>query len=50
MWEQTFALGFQLTTRQKMVLECQQHPDYQTAIQTHLNLAGEYGNHDNRLA
>lgn len=35
---------------QKMVLECQQHPDYQTAVQTLLNLAGEYGNHANRLA
>jgi len=34
----------------KMVLECQQHPDYQTAVQTLLNLAGEYGNHANRLA
>jgi hypothetical protein len=33
-----------------MVLECQQHPDYQTAVQTLLNLAGEYGNHANRLA
>lgn len=33
-----------------MVLECQQHPDYQTAVQTLLNLAGEYGSHANRLA
>jgi len=28
-----------------MVLECQQHPDYQTAIQTLLDLAEEYGGH-----
>ncbi|KAK4106320.1 hypothetical protein N658DRAFT_460777 [Parathielavia hyrcaniae] len=34
----------------KMVLECQQHPDYQQAIQTLLNLAEEYGDHANRLA
>jgi len=34
----------------KMVLECQQHPDYQTAISTLLDLAEEYGSHANRLA
>lgn len=34
----------------KMVLECQQHPDYQRAIQTLLDLAEEYGSHANRLA
>jgi len=34
----------------KMVLECQQHPDYQRAIQTLLDLAQEYGSHANRLA
>ncbi|KAL2188535.1 hypothetical protein L209DRAFT_226429 [Thermothelomyces heterothallicus CBS 203.75] len=34
----------------KMILECQQHPDYQHAIQTLLNLAEEYGDHANRLA
>ncbi|KAK0623466.1 hypothetical protein B0T14DRAFT_536345 [Immersiella caudata] len=34
----------------KMVLECQQHPDYQTAIQTLLDLAEEYGGHANRMA
>ncbi|KAK1751636.1 hypothetical protein QBC47DRAFT_433602 [Echria macrotheca] len=33
----------------KMVVECQQHPDYQNAIQTLLNLAEEYGGHANRL-
>jgi hypothetical protein len=33
-----------------MVLECQQHPDYQTAIQTLLDLAEEYGGHANRMA
>ena len=30
---------------QKMVLECQQHPDYQEAISTLLDLAEEYGGH-----
>jgi len=34
----------------KMVLECQQHPDYQTAVQTLLDLAEEYGGHANRMA
>ncbi|RYP06453.1 hypothetical protein DL765_009489 [Monosporascus sp. GIB2] len=34
----------------KMVLECQQHPDYQEAITTLLDLADEYGNHSKRLA
>ena len=30
---------------QKALLECQQHPDYQQAIQTLLDLASEYGGH-----
>lgn len=34
----------------KMVLECQQHPDYQRAIQTLLDLAEEYGGHANTIA
>lgn len=34
----------------KMVLECQQHPDYQQAIGTLLDLAELYGDHANRLA
>ncbi|KAM7202272.1 Protein of unknown function (DUF4449) domain containing protein [Naviculisporaceae sp. PSN 640] len=34
----------------KMVLECQQHPDYQQAIQTLLDLAEQYGGHANKLA
>ncbi|EMR72457.1 hypothetical protein UCREL1_486 [Eutypa lata UCREL1] len=34
----------------KMVLECQQHPDYQQAITTLLDLADEYGSHSKRLA
>ncbi|KXX78954.1 hypothetical protein MMYC01_204742 [Madurella mycetomatis] len=34
----------------KMVLECQQHPDYQRAIQTLLDLAEQYGDHANRMA
>lgn len=34
----------------KMVLECQQHPDYQQAIQTLLDLAEQYGGHANNLA
>ncbi|KAL2164305.1 hypothetical protein VTH06DRAFT_3521 [Thermothelomyces fergusii] len=34
----------------KMILECQQHPDYQRAIQTLLSLAEEYGDHASRLA
>jgi DNA ligase-4 len=33
-----------------MVVECQQHPDYQRAIQTLLDLAEEYGTHANRVA
>ncbi|KAK0674310.1 hypothetical protein QBC41DRAFT_352064 [Cercophora samala] len=33
----------------KMVLECQQHPDYHAAITTLLNLAEMYGDHANRL-
>lgn len=33
----------------KMVLECQQHPDYQTAIQTLLDLAEEYGGHASHM-
>ncbi|KAK5664336.1 hypothetical protein OQA88_558 [Cercophora sp. LCS_1] len=34
----------------KMVVECQQHPDYQKAIQTLLDLAEQYGGHANTLA
>ncbi|KAK3302304.1 uncharacterized protein B0T15DRAFT_542575 [Chaetomium strumarium] len=34
----------------KMVLECQQHPDYYQAVNTLLDLAEEYGNHADRLA
>jgi hypothetical protein len=34
----------------KMVLECQQHPDYYQAVQTLLDLAEEYSDHANRLA
>lgn len=33
----------------KMVLECQQHPDYQQAIATLLDLAEEYGGHGKSL-
>jgi len=33
----------------KMVLECQQHPDYQQAVQTLLDLAREYGGHPKAL-
>lgn len=33
-----------------MVLECQQHPDYQQAMQTLLTLAEEYGGHANKMA
>ncbi|KAI1085477.1 hypothetical protein F5B20DRAFT_567469 [Whalleya microplaca] len=33
----------------KMVLECQQHPDYQQAISTLLDLAEEYGGHSKKL-
>ncbi len=33
-----------------MVIECQQHPDYQQAIQTLLDLAEEYGRHARSLA
>lgn len=34
----------------KMILECQQHPDYQEAITTLLDLAEQYGGHANTLA
>lgn len=34
----------------KMVIECQQHPDYQEAISTLLDLAEEYGQHANTVA
>ncbi|KAI0123897.1 hypothetical protein BJ170DRAFT_101421 [Xylariales sp. AK1849] len=34
----------------KMVLECQQHPDYQQAISTLLDLAEQYGGHGKSLA
>lgn len=34
----------------KMVLECQQHPDYAQAIETILNLAEEYSSHSKALA
>ncbi|CAJ2506622.1 Uu.00g078080.m01.CDS01 [Anthostomella pinea] len=34
----------------KMVLECQQHPDYQQAISTLLDLAEQYGSHGKRVA
>ncbi|KAL2271494.1 hypothetical protein VTJ83DRAFT_865 [Remersonia thermophila] len=34
----------------KMILECQQHPDYYRAIQTLLGLAEQYGDHATRLA
>jgi hypothetical protein len=33
-----------------MVLECQQHPDYDQAITTLLNLAEEYSGHANKIA
>lgn len=33
-----------------MIIECQQHPDYQNAIETLLDLAEEYGGHANKLA
>ncbi|KAG5930364.1 hypothetical protein E4U53_002261 [Claviceps sorghi] len=33
----------------KMVLECQQHPDYSRAIQALLNLAEKYGKHGREL-
>lgn len=33
-----------------MVVECQQHPDYQRAISTLLDLAEQYGSHANRMA
>jgi hypothetical protein len=32
-----------------MVLECQQHPDYQTAMSTLLDLAEQYGSHGRSL-
>ncbi|KAH6670286.1 hypothetical protein F5X68DRAFT_49695 [Plectosphaerella plurivora] len=34
----------------KMVLECQQHPDYAQAIETILNIAEEYSGHSRALA
>lgn len=34
----------------KMILECQQHPDYQEAITTLLDLAEQYGGHASTLA
>jgi len=34
----------------KMVLECQQHPDYQQAIGTLLDLAEQYGSHGRHVA
>ncbi|KAI2615249.1 hypothetical protein GGR54DRAFT_303973 [Hypoxylon sp. NC1633] len=34
----------------KMVVECQQHPDYQQAISTLLDLAEQYGSHSRSLA
>ncbi|KAI1121548.1 hypothetical protein F5Y10DRAFT_98561 [Nemania abortiva] len=34
----------------KMVLECQQHPDYQQAITTLLDLAEQYGKHGRTMA
>ncbi|KAI8961055.1 hypothetical protein F5Y11DRAFT_358025 [Daldinia sp. FL1419] len=34
----------------KMVVECQQHPDYQQAISTLLDLAEQYGSHGRSLA
>ncbi|KAI2636559.1 hypothetical protein GGS26DRAFT_549574 [Hypomontagnella submonticulosa] len=34
----------------KMVVECQQHPDYNEAISTLLDLAEQYGSHSRRLA
>jgi len=34
----------------KMILECQQHPDYQQAIETLLTLAEQYGSHANTYA
>ncbi|TQN70527.1 hypothetical protein CSHISOI_05074 [Colletotrichum shisoi] len=34
----------------KMVLECQQHPDYAQAIETLLNLAEEYAGHSRAIA
>jgi len=35
---------------QKMVLECQQHPDYMRAVQTLLDLARQYGSHGRHMA
>ncbi|KAI1465180.1 uncharacterized protein F4812DRAFT_135521 [Daldinia caldariorum] len=34
----------------KMIVECQQHPDYQQAISTLLDLAEEYGSHGRSIA
>ncbi len=33
-----------------MILECQQHPDYQQAIDTLLDLAEEYGSHAHNVS
>lgn len=33
----------------KMIVECQQHPDYQRAVSALLDLAEEYGEHSKRL-
>jgi len=33
-----------------MILECQQHPDYQQAITTLLDLAERYGKHGREIA
>ncbi len=32
-----------------MILECQQHPDYQQAVQTLLDIAEQYGGHAKTL-
>lgn len=32
------------------MIECQQHPDYQHAIQTLLDIAEKYSDHANRMA
>ena len=34
----------------KMVLECQQHPDYSRAVQALLDMAGQYGRHGRTMA
>lgn len=33
-----------------MVVECQQHPDYQRAIAALLDLADQYGDHASKMA